>query len=1151
MVLNWTDAQVIQQLDTGYKWGTSVITYAFPTSAADMYSKGEEIGFLAVNSVQQIIFEQALRAWDDLIPQTLTRTSNAGSDIEFAFSSTKVTYAYGYYPTVGSAWFLAGSDIATTSPGMYGFTTIMHEIGHTLGLAHMGEYDGEGDWTPSSFQDSRVLSIMSYFGPRYAGSQYSDEVMNADWVASNGRTYTPQTPMLNDVMAIQAIYAASTTTRTEDTVYGFSSNISGPSATIYDFSINQNPILTVFDSAGIDTLNFAGWRSASVVYLESGKYSSCNNMTNNIVIAYNCVIENAITGSGNDMLTGNSSNNRLDGGAGNDQLRGGAGNDILIGGLGNDAIDGEDGEDTIIFSGLFSSYAVSYDAASGTLSFTSGASVDTVNGAEYFQFDNLTKSVSELLAADVTAPLLASLSPLDNATQIAVNSDFILGFNEAIKAGTGSIVIYSAAGAIVHSIDVADASQVHISGNTATINPNIALASNGNYYIHIAPGVFKDLAGISFAGISGATAYNFSTETILDTTAPTVLSMSPADNATGVLPGANVVIDFNEAVRAGAGNVVIYNADGTVARSISVMDSAQVTIAGSKVTINPASDLAAGSGYYVGMGSGVIKDQAGNPFSGFAGSSAYNFTTAPAILADDYPWNTQTTGIVVVNGPATGGAIEIADDADLFKVGLTAGTSYIFELIGATGGMPDPYLQLYSPTVELVAYDDDSAGVPNARISYTATVSGTYYLGASDYGTGTGAYALSASVFIAYVNHAPTGSLAITGVAAQAQTLTAVNTLADADGLGAFSYQWKANGTSISGATSNTFTLTEAQVGKTITIVASYTDGVGSKEVATSAATITVANVNDIGTVVVVPADGAGLESTALVSDPDGVGIISYQWQSSPDGAIWSDIQGAVSRGFTATNAQASLQLRVTASYLDGHGTAEALTSARSGTALSDTLTGTAGNDVLMSGAGNDRLQGAGGDDLLDGGTGIDTATYGGMRSNYTVSRTAAGFSVVDARQSDGSDILVNVERLRFADTSLALDTDANGIAGKAYRIYQAAFDRVPDSGGVGYWMSVMDGGSELSTVAAGFVGSAEYKALYPVSLTNTELVGRYYQNILGRPAEQAGLDYWVSVLDRHIVTVPEVLAYISESGENITILATVIGNGFEYTAFG
>ena len=104
-------------------------------------------------------------------------------------------------------------------------------------------------------------------------------------------------------------------------------------------------------------------------------------------------------------------------------------------------------------------------------------------------------------------------------------------------------------------------------------------------------------------------------------------------------------------------------------------------------------------------------------------------------------------------------------------------------------------------------------------------------------------------VVVANVNDLPTGSVTISGTATQGQTLTAANTLADVDGLGTnFSYQWKADGINISGATSSTYVLTQAEVGKAITVAASYTDLLGTAESVTSSATAAVANVNDAPT---------------------------------------------------------------------------------------------------------------------------------------------------------------------------------------------------------------------------------------------------------------------------------------------------------------
>ncbi|MDL2357258.1 MAG: putative Ig domain-containing protein, partial [Pseudomonadota bacterium] len=178
---------------------------------------------------------------------------------------------------------------------------------------------------------------------------------------------------------------------------------------------------------------------------------------------------------------------------------------------------------------------------------------------------------------------------------------------------------------------------------------------------------------------------------------------------------------------------------------------------------------------------------------------------------------------------------------------------------------------------------------------------------------------------IAEVNDAPTGSVTISGTPAQGQVLSAANSLADADGLGPISYQWSADGIRIANATASTLTLTEAQVGRPITVTATYTDGNGAVEAVSSAATSAVANLNDPGVASISgsPVQGRALSATA--SDIDGVGTLSYQWKA--DGNV---IVGANASSFLLTPAQVGKAVSVTVSYTDGHGTAESLTSAAS-----------------------------------------------------------------------------------------------------------------------------------------------------------------------------------------------------------------------------
>lgn len=142
-----------------------------------------------------------------------------------------------------------------------------------------------------------------------------------------------------------------------------------------------------------------------------------------------------------------------------------------------------------------------------------------------------------------------------------------------------------------------------------------------------------------------------------------------------------------------------------------------------------------------------------------------------------------------------------------------------------------------------------------------------------------------------------------------------------------------------------------------------------------------------------------------------------------------------------------------------------------------------------------------------------------------------------------------NVERLKFSDAAIALDIDGNG--GQAYRVYQAAFNRSPDKSGLGYWIDYLDQGHSISEVANGFVDSAEFKKLYGENPIINTLVTQFYQNVLHRSPDQGGLDYWVNELNTGHQTIPQVLGNFSESTENKTNLATVIGNGFEYTPWG
>jgi hypothetical protein len=207
----------------------------------------------------------------------------------------------------------------------------------------------------------------------------------------------------------------------------------------------------------------------------------------------------------------------------------------------------------------------------------------------------------------------------------------------------------------------------------------------------------------------------------------------------------------------------------------------------------------------------------------------------------------------------------------------------------------------------------------------------------------------------------------------------------------------------------------------------------------------------------------------------------------------------------------------------------------------------TVAKPVATGGNGNDFLIGSGKGLALNGGAGIDTAYYDDSQDALQVTRSA-GQIMVKAAGAAAGDTLTDVERLLFPTHALALDIAGNG--GQTYRLYQAAFNRVPDSSGLGFWIAAMDNKTSLHTVAQGFVDSAEFKTLYGAAPSDAEFVKLLYNNVLHRAPDQAGTDFWVQGLHDG-ASRADILANFSESPENQAALLSVIGNGFAYTPYG
>jgi hypothetical protein len=207
---------------------------------------------------------------------------------------------------------------------------------------------------------------------------------------------------------------------------------------------------------------------------------------------------------------------------------------------------------------------------------------------------------------------------------------------------------------------------------------------------------------------------------------------------------------------------------------------------------------------------------------------------------------------------------------------------------------------------------------------------------------------------------------------------------------------------------------------------------------------------------------------------------------------------------------------------------------------------GTQWNDHLIGNNDHNLLHGWAGNDVIEGGDGIDTSIYQGSINNFSIYIGSQLISINDLTFYEGNDTLYGIERIRFSDSNIAFDIDGN--AGQAYRIYKAAFDRIPDHGGLGFWIDALDNGAAMTDVAYGFTHSNEFISLYGDDTSDEAYVDLLYANVLDRDADQGGYDFWIGHMDADRLTREQVLIEFSESAENQTNVIDLIANGIQYT---
>lgn len=411
----------------GSKWGTTNLTYSFPTSGSNYNgsgfdSNGVSLYHIDLGPQQQAAARAAfaqLAAFSGLKFTEITDTDTVHANIRISQTADNDdASAYGNFPSdtkglAGDIWFGRTSqpyyDLAYK--GTWGYATMMHEIGHTMGLKH-----GHQDYTNSDLsfyfggtprfgtqsltpdRDGQSWSLMTYTPAPFTNSNFAGEKVNQ-----------PQTYMQYDLAAIQYMYGANYATNSGDTVYTFSQT----TGEMFVNGVGQgapsgNKIyLTIWDGGGNDTIDASNYANGVTIDLRPGEFSTfdqaqlANNLAyQNLVnlapgniamsLLYNndvrSLIENAKGGAGNDIFVGNTANNVLDGGAGSDTVifTNTTGVNVTLNDTGADVIVTHDGETDTLRSieniqGTSGNDTITGNSQDNTLSGGSGGA-DTLTG---------------------------------------------------------------------------------------------------------------------------------------------------------------------------------------------------------------------------------------------------------------------------------------------------------------------------------------------------------------------------------------------------------------------------------------------------------------------------------------------------------------------------------------------------------------------------------------------------------------------------------------------------------------------------------------------------------------------------------------------------------------------------------------------------
>ncbi|MEJ0041517.1 MAG: M10 family metallopeptidase C-terminal domain-containing protein [Rhizomicrobium sp.] len=467
-----TNPATYNAVSSAAKWGAGAagtaggtVTYFF--DAASAWSPTEQAVFVAAYALWSDVANiQFAPAADAASANILIRRGAPGSGAFFSGgltgsggAGTVGTTNIWHFQSTGAFINLATADTSfgpvTADPNVAGghvWSTIVHEEGHSLGLGHGGPYNGDVDPATQQFsaQDTTLWTIMSYIDPGTTTAKYFAEypVTGTNWgTSADFFARSAETPMMLDIQAAQQLYGAPTVTAySGGQVFGFNCNITDASKPFFDFTVNTNPVVTIWDAGANNALDLSGFSAASNVNLNAGTFSSCDGMVNNIAIAAGTAINAFVGGPGNDTVLGNDNGDLITSGAGNDALTGGAGNDGFFFGAfytAGDTVNGGGGTNNQI--GLLGDYS-----AGITLS---GAQIGNIQVLALQPGFNYVLTLTDDLVSTGTFSVWSVSMTSANSVNVnasaetSVNYSFFMGQgNDTVAAGSGNDLIYGEGG---------------------------------------------------------------------------------------------------------------------------------------------------------------------------------------------------------------------------------------------------------------------------------------------------------------------------------------------------------------------------------------------------------------------------------------------------------------------------------------------------------------------------------------------------------------------------------------------------------------------------------------------------------------------------------------------------------------------------------